>query len=124
VEVVDKYHEVILMKERVILLKPNMKTVRGCKHVLSLSSLIYTENFVLTVHILSGDLTLHKRTLGPLSQLVYGLRRYDVDRCKASTYFCVILSLVNAKRPITNRHSQVPLDVKVNNQPDVGFAEL
>ncbi|CAE6419321.1 unnamed protein product [Rhizoctonia solani] len=65
VEVVDKYHDVILKMERAILLKPNMKTVRG-------------------LHIISGDLTLHKRTLGPLSQLVYGLRRYDLDRCKAS----------------------------------------
>ncbi|KAG8690469.1 hypothetical protein FRC11_011415 [Ceratobasidium sp. 423] len=60
----DKYHDVILKMERSILLKPNMKTVRG-------------------LHIISGDLTLHKRTLGPLSQLVYGLRRYDLDRCKA-----------------------------------------
>ncbi|QRV73043.1 CorA-like magnesium transporter protein [Ceratobasidium sp. AG-Ba] len=64
VQVVDKYHDVILKMERSILLKPNMKTVRG-------------------LHIISGDLTLHKRTLGPLSQLVYGLRRYDLDRCKA-----------------------------------------
>ncbi|CAE6429771.1 unnamed protein product [Rhizoctonia solani] len=64
VEVVDKYHDVILKMERSILLKPNMNSVRG-------------------LHIISGDLTLHKRTLGPLSQLVYGLRRYDLDRCKA-----------------------------------------
>ncbi|KAF8709447.1 CorA-like Mg2+ transporter protein, partial [Rhizoctonia solani] len=64
---VDKYHDAILKAERTILLKPNMKTVRG----------------PLIVHIISGDLTLHKRTLGPLSQLVYGLRRYDLDRCKA-----------------------------------------
>ncbi|KAG8768671.1 hypothetical protein FRC12_005444 [Ceratobasidium sp. 428] len=64
VQVVDKYHDVILKMERSILLKPNMNTVRG-------------------LHIISGDLTLHKRTLGPLSQLVYGLRRYDLDRCKA-----------------------------------------
>jgi hypothetical protein len=27
----DKYHDVILKAERSILLKPNMKTVRGCK---------------------------------------------------------------------------------------------
>ncbi|KAJ1308495.1 hypothetical protein OPQ81_004199 [Rhizoctonia solani] len=64
VEVVDKYHEVILKMERSILLQPNTKAVRG-------------------LHIISGDLTMHKRTLGPLSQLVYGLRRYDLDRCKA-----------------------------------------
>jgi hypothetical protein len=36
-----------------------------------------------TVHILSGDLTQHKRTLEPLKALVYGLRRYDLDRCIA-----------------------------------------
>jgi len=35
------------------------------------------------VHILSGDLTLHKRTLGPLKTVIYGLRRYDDDRCAA-----------------------------------------
>lgn len=35
------------------------------------------------VHIISGDLTLHKRTLDPIKTLVYGLRRYDVDRCAA-----------------------------------------
>lgn len=36
-----------------------------------------------TVHILSGDLILHKRTLGPVQTVIYGLRRYDVDRCAA-----------------------------------------
>jgi hypothetical protein len=35
------------------------------------------------VHIVSGDLVLHKRTLDPIKTLVYGLRRYDVDRCAA-----------------------------------------
>lgn len=35
------------------------------------------------MHILSGDLTLHKRTLEPIKTLIYGLRRYDVDRCAA-----------------------------------------
>lgn len=35
------------------------------------------------VHTMSGDLTLHKRTLEPIKTLVYGLRRYDVDRCAA-----------------------------------------
>ena len=36
-----------------------------------------------SVHIISGDLTLHKRTLEPIRTLVYGLRRYDIDRCAA-----------------------------------------
>jgi hypothetical protein len=35
------------------------------------------------VHILSGDLILHKRTLEPIKTIIYGLRRYDVDRCAA-----------------------------------------
>lgn len=32
---------------------------------------------------MSGDLILHKRTLQPIKTLVYGLRRYDRDRCAA-----------------------------------------
>ena len=35
------------------------------------------------VHILSGDLILHKRTLEPIKTLVYGLRRYDNDKSEA-----------------------------------------
>lgn len=38
---------------------------------------------LITVHIISGDLALHKRTLDPLKSLIYGLRRYDYDRCLA-----------------------------------------
>jgi hypothetical protein len=35
------------------------------------------------VHILSGDLILHKRTLGPVKSLIYSLWQYDVDRTTA-----------------------------------------
>ena len=35
------------------------------------------------VHIVQGDLILHKRTLEPIKTLVFGLRRYDVDRALA-----------------------------------------
>jgi hypothetical protein len=35
------------------------------------------------VHILSEDLILHKRTFEPIKTLIYGLRRYDLDRCVA-----------------------------------------
>ena len=35
------------------------------------------------VHIISGDLILHKRTLGPIKSLIYAIRRYDVDRVAA-----------------------------------------
>jgi hypothetical protein len=36
-----------------------------------------------SVHILSGDLILHKRTLGPVKALVHALQHYDVDRTAA-----------------------------------------
>lgn len=35
------------------------------------------------MHILQGDLILHKRTLEPIKTVIYGLRRYDVDRAAA-----------------------------------------
>ena len=38
---------------------------------------------VRVVHILQGDLILHKRTLEPIKTVIYGLRRYDVDRALA-----------------------------------------
>ena len=59
-----------------------METVRECKftfdHLLDISTYCF-----LIVHILSGDLILHKRTLDPIKTMIYALRRYDVDRCAA-----------------------------------------
>ncbi|KAJ7746354.1 magnesium transporter [Mycena metata] len=63
-EVIDAYHVKIKKFEREILLKPKITTVRN-------------------LHILSGDLILHKRTLEPIRTVIYGLRRYDVDRAQA-----------------------------------------
>ncbi|KAG1902533.1 uncharacterized protein F5891DRAFT_1022041 [Suillus fuscotomentosus] len=63
-EVVDAFHEEILQLEYDVLMKPDMKVVTR-------------------LHILSGDLMLHKRTLGPLKTVIGGLRRYDEDRCAA-----------------------------------------
>ncbi|KAJ7760740.1 magnesium transporter [Mycena maculata] len=63
-EVIDSYHVKIKKFEREILLKPKINTVRN-------------------LHILSGDLILHKRTLEPIRTVIYGLRRYDVDRAAA-----------------------------------------
>ncbi|THH20273.1 hypothetical protein EW146_g1051 [Bondarzewia mesenterica] len=63
-EVVDEYRANINILERQILMKSKVKTVRD-------------------LHIMSGDLILHKRTMGPIKTLLYGLRRYDVDRCAA-----------------------------------------
>ncbi|KAI0640257.1 hypothetical protein C8Q77DRAFT_1153132 [Trametes polyzona] len=63
-EVVDEYQGRILKIEQAVLMKPNVKTVRR-------------------LHILQGDLILHKRTLEPIKTVIYGLRRYDVDRAMA-----------------------------------------
>ncbi|KAJ7599344.1 hypothetical protein C8J56DRAFT_916485 [Mycena floridula] len=63
-EVIDAYQIKIMELERSILLKPTVKAVKK-------------------LHILSGDLILHKRTLEPIKTMVYGLRRYDLDRCAA-----------------------------------------
>jgi len=63
-QIVDEYQGKVLKFEQNILLKPKMTTVRH-------------------LHVMSGDLVLHKRTLGPIKTLVYGLRRYDLDRCAA-----------------------------------------
>ncbi|KAH9910487.1 cora-like Mg2+ transporter protein-domain-containing protein [Epithele typhae] len=63
-EVVEEYQGKMLKIEQAVLLKPSMKTVRR-------------------LHILQGDLVLHKRTLEPIKTVIYGLRRYDVDRAMA-----------------------------------------
>jgi hypothetical protein len=88
VKITDKYHRRILKMERDILLKPKMRTVRDCMSSLLFFFLCYSRA-PLAVHIASGDLTLHKRTMGPISQLVYGLRRYDSDRAKVCFLRCV-----------------------------------
>ncbi|OJT04614.1 Magnesium transport protein CorA [Trametes pubescens] len=62
--VIDEYQRRILKLEQAVLLKPSMKTVRQ-------------------LHILQGDLILHKRTLEPIKTVIYGLRRYDADRVAA-----------------------------------------
>ncbi|PCH36397.1 hypothetical protein WOLCODRAFT_82117 [Wolfiporia cocos MD-104 SS10] len=63
-EIVDDYQEKILDIEKAVLLKPNMSTVTS-------------------LHMLQEDLIMHKRGLEPIKTLVYGLRRYDIDRASA-----------------------------------------
>ncbi|KZT73375.1 hypothetical protein DAEQUDRAFT_721973 [Daedalea quercina L-15889] len=65
-EVVEEYQAKILRIEQEVLIKPSMETVRR-------------------LHILQGDLILHKRTLEPIKTVIYGLRRYDDDRAAAMT---------------------------------------
>ncbi|KAF9077283.1 hypothetical protein BDP27DRAFT_1312126 [Rhodocollybia butyracea] len=38
---------------------------------------------VSSLNILAGDINLHQRALEPLKRVIYGLRRYDLDRCIA-----------------------------------------
>ncbi|KAL0575761.1 hypothetical protein V5O48_006204 [Marasmius crinis-equi] len=64
VVVVEEYETRIKNFESQILLRPSVSTVRN-------------------LHIFSEDLILLKRALEPIKTLVYGLRRYDVDRCAA-----------------------------------------
>ncbi|KAF7797984.1 hypothetical protein EIP86_009191 [Pleurotus ostreatoroseus] len=63
-EVIQEYQSRILKLEQDVLIKPHMKHVRR-------------------LHILQGDLILHKRTLNPIKSVIYGLRRYDNDRAAA-----------------------------------------
>jgi len=63
-DIVDAYQRKIIDLEQQILLKPKMAAVRQ-------------------LHIISGDLILYKRTLAPIKTLIYGMRRYDVDRVAA-----------------------------------------
>ncbi|KAJ3569911.1 hypothetical protein NP233_g4745 [Leucocoprinus birnbaumii] len=63
-EVVDEYQMKIHKIEHDIMLNPSMESVRS-------------------LHVLSGDLIMHKLTLEPIKTMMYNLRRYDVDRCVA-----------------------------------------
>ncbi|PPQ66055.1 hypothetical protein CVT24_000237 [Panaeolus cyanescens] len=63
-EVAEEYHRQITKYEHDILLHVSSKRLRQ-------------------LHVLSGDLILHQRTLDPIKTLIYGLRRYDLDRCAA-----------------------------------------
>ena len=81
-QVIDEYHSNITNLEHDILLKPKMSRVRKCT-LLYCRVITFYILTVCSVHILSGDLILHKRTLEPIKTLIYGLRRYDDDKCRA-----------------------------------------
>ncbi|KXN85741.1 Magnesium transport protein CorA [Leucoagaricus sp. SymC.cos] len=63
-EVVDEYQMKIHKLEHDIMLSPRTDSVRS-------------------LHVLSGDLIMHKLMLEPIKTMIYNLRRYDVDRCIA-----------------------------------------
>ncbi|KAF7359898.1 Magnesium-like protein [Mycena venus] len=62
--VINAYQDKIKKFERMVMAKPTVDTVRN-------------------LHILSADLILQRRTLAPIKTLIYGLRRYDIDRAAA-----------------------------------------
>lgn len=80
--VIDCYHQKITKYELEILSRPKMRTVK-LRLFLTGLLIFYAKHQRHLVHILSGDLILHKRTLEPVKTMVYGLRRYDLDRCAA-----------------------------------------
>jgi Mg2+ and Co2+ transporter CorA len=82
-EVVDEFHAMIRKFEREVLMKPSVRTIRNRKSLPHLPILCPSTNTSSAVHILGGDLTMHKRTLEPIKTVIYGLRRYDLDRCAA-----------------------------------------
>lgn len=84
-EVIDEYHVKIKQFESNILIAPKMRTLQDCMFNLIVWGrlCILLLSYSPEVHILSGDLVLHKRTLEPIKTLIYGLRRYDVDRVAA-----------------------------------------
>ncbi|KAG8881955.1 hypothetical protein FRB98_004051 [Tulasnella sp. 332] len=64
IEVTEAFQAEILDLEQKTLLRPDMDSVK-------------------LLHVLSAEITLHKRSLKPLQSMVYGLRRYDLDRAVA-----------------------------------------
>ena len=83
---VDEYQVKITKLEHDILLNPDMDCVRSRKPLPTLSGhalIRFCFNYAPVVHILSGDLIMHKRTLEPIKSMIFGLRRYDLDRCMA-----------------------------------------
>jgi len=79
--VVEKYHDRILKFERDIHIKPGIQTVQYCKYTPTSSHCSVSNNR--TVHVMSEDLTIRKRALTPIKSLIYGLRRYDLERSAA-----------------------------------------
>ncbi|PVF93811.1 hypothetical protein CPB86DRAFT_84374 [Serendipita vermifera] len=63
-DIVDRYHDIMLDLERSLLLNPKAKDLHK-------------------LHFLSRTLTARRRELDPVKTLIYGLRRYDQERCAA-----------------------------------------
>lgn len=82
-EVVDEYQAAISHLERDILLYPVMHSVRACEPPSFPVPFKHSLHSYPPVHILSGDLIMHKRTLQPIHTMISGLRQYDLERSRA-----------------------------------------
>ncbi|KAF8069066.1 magnesium transporter [Lyophyllum atratum] len=63
-EIMDEYQYKINQAEENTLLRPGLSNMRN-------------------LHILSGDLVMHKRTLEPVKRMIRSIMRYDMQRCIA-----------------------------------------
>ena len=99
----DSYQDKIHRLEQDVLLRANgMSTVRSREHPANACRTGPGAD-TRSVHILSGDLAMHKRTLEPIKNLIYGLRRYDLERCLAIANIKTVLiasrSVIVSSRP-------------------------
>jgi Mg2+ and Co2+ transporter CorA len=81
-DIVDRYHDIMLDLEQGLLLNPKAKDLHKRMFPMMLSSVI---DLIISrlVHFLSRTLTARRRELDPVKTLIYGLRRYDQERCAA-----------------------------------------
>ncbi|KJA28536.1 hypothetical protein HYPSUDRAFT_62186 [Hypholoma sublateritium FD-334 SS-4] len=93
-EVIDEYQVKINQLEHDILLHPVMSSVRS-------------------LHILSGDMIMHKRTLDPIKTMVFGLRHYDVQRSQA-----IADNMARERRMRIDRDAEARLEN--DSSPDLG----
>jgi len=81
VQVVDKYSDKITETETQVLLRPNMNIVRtrGSNSF----CFLHQNSHLGPVHILSADISLRKRMIQPLKPMLWGLRKFDLERTAA-----------------------------------------
>ncbi|KAH7104853.1 hypothetical protein BKA62DRAFT_427616 [Auriculariales sp. MPI-PUGE-AT-0066] len=94
-EVVDRYQDTLHKLEAAVLSKAKMRLVRS-------------------LHIISGDLATLKRSLDPVKSLIFGLRRYDLDRCVA------VAAAAEASRNEGKTQAEIETEKK-EKLPVVGF---
>lgn len=74
-EVVNEYQLRINKLEHDIMLNPSMDSVRSRGSLEIHVTPLVGSSYVETVHVLSGDLAMHKLTLEPIKTMIYNLRR-------------------------------------------------